>query len=177
MKKYKAPDLFKKDIKLVEKQIMALAVPAALNKTAGKANTLTKRGIAGQLGIAQKHFKHRVRFFRASKRKWVVKGWAGFKTKIPVSKIMTDAKGKRYATTKLGIDSNRLFVAKMPQGHAGIYYRKTKKRFPIQEVQIDISEPVKQHLPRNYKEKFKTEFRKLFAHEMQWRLNKKYGSR
>lgn len=158
-----------------QRWVIPQAVPAALNKTSSQIGTQTRREIAKQLAIPQKHFSKRVKLFRAARRNWASKNWIGLKTKIPVANVfksqkkqLTYAKGLHY------VPANKVFGATMPKTqHQGVFYRKGDKRLPIQEVQIDLSKVAEPILHRLGQQITIRKFKSLLAHELQWRLNRK----
>lgn len=158
-----------------QRWVLPQAVPAAINKAGAKINTLTRREISKQLGIPQKHFKSRVKLYRATRRNWASKNWIGLKTKIPVANVFKSSnKQITYAKGLHKVPADRVFAATMPKtGHQGVFYRKGSKRLPIQEVVIDLSqvaEPILHMLGRRI---VNAEFQRLLRHELQWRLNRK----
>ncbi len=164
-----------KHLDKTQRWVIPQAVPAAINKTAGQVNTQVRREISKKLGIPQKHFKSRIKLYRATRRNWSSKNWIGLKTKIPVSKVYkSNSRQISYAKGKLNIPGNKLFGAKMPKsGHEGVYYRKGSKRLPIQEVMIDLSDVAPDTLLRLGRSITTTKFKNLLRHELQWRLNRK----
>ena len=157
-----------------QRWVVPQAVPAAINKTTAKINTQVRREISKRLGIPQKAFKGKIKVYKASRRRWRGKNWIGLKTQIPVTKVFkSERKQISYAKSKQLIGANRVFGATMPTGNQGIFYRKTKKRLPIQEVTIDLSAVAEPTLHALGQVITNTEFKRLLRHELQWRLNRK----
>ncbi len=157
----------------IQRKIIPLAVPAAMNKTVTRINTQVRRAIATELGVPQKVIKSKIKVFRATKRNWDASNWVGLRSSIPVSKVFHSAKKQiNYAKGRMNIAANKLFGATMPTGHQGVFYRKTKKRLPIQEVMIHLDEVAPPILIRLGQQIAGEKFRALLAHELNWRLRR-----
>ena len=171
-----------------EKKVVHKAIPAALTKTARMIGKPLRQQMSRELGIAQKHFKRRVKISKATWRRWESDIWVGTAVKIPVSKVFTSARtGMKYAKKSSNIAENELFQATMASGHTGIFYRKDssksssgrdmkgrtrKGRLAIQEVMIDLSSSANRILPALGRKITKAHFPRLLAHEIRWRSNK-----
>jgi len=132
---------FQRQLDSIQRKVIPVAVPRAMNDTVKQINTQVRRQMADDLGIQQKHFKRRLKVYRASRKNWEAKNWVGTKILIPVSAVFKSGrKGIAYAKARGLVDANSLFEATMPTGHSGIFRRKGQSRLPIQEVSIDLSD-------------------------------------
>lgn len=163
-----------KELDRIQRRVIPAAVPAALNKTMDRINTRIVKGVSKDLGIAQKYIRKRAKKYPANRRKWESKNWIGTKVKIPVSSIYKSKRGQlKYIKGKTRVPLNRLFHAKMPSGHEGIFYRKGKSRLPIQEVMIDLNDSfVVKNIEMIAGNLAGYEFPKLLSHELRFRLDK-----
>lgn len=157
-----------------QRWVIPQAVPAALNKTGGKLNTQVRREISKRLGIPQKHFKNQIKLFRATRRRWEAKEWVGLDKRIPVSRVYkSKARQLTYAKGVQNVPASKLFPATMPSGHEGIFYRKGSSRLPIQEVMIDLTRVADDVLEMLGDVIVQKEFKRLLAHEIQYRINRR----
>lgn len=171
-----------------QRKVIPQAVPAALNKTSALINTATRKAMAQELGFAQKHFKKRLKVFRAKRNKWESSNWVGTKIQIPVSAVFkSGAAQMRYSKASVNVPLGELFTATMPTGHKGVFYKKPgakgkvgrdskgrvkKGRLPIQEVMIDLSEAANKVLPPTGRRIVSSDFSRLLAHELKYRLGR-----
>ena len=144
---------FERQLNRIQRRVIPVAVPRAINDTIRQINTQVRREMAQDLGLKQKDFKSRLKMFRANRRNWEGKNWVGTRVKIPVSKVFKSGKaGIRYLK-KLGVvNLNDIFTAIMPGGHEGLFSRKEEAarssgrangrtrrgRLPIEEIHIDL---------------------------------------
>lgn len=177
-----------RDIRVRVPKIREQAAVSAVNSTGRKINTAVVRGIARETGIKQqilrgsaaKGIKARVKFYKYIKIRGKARVWAGL-SKIPLSKIHT---GKRVANgvkkfskytagTMQGRTAADVFTATMPSGHVGHFVRKPgSKRFPIQEVKVDIAKVGEQQVKLNGRTIGPVEFKKEFTRQMTRRLKR-----
>jgi len=160
-----------KDLNQQQRKVVKPSVTAALNQTGSMVQTAWRRKVAGDLGIPQKHLKGKLKLFRATFRKGNAKIWLGKQQSIPVSKVLkSKSKQRRYMKEHHPVEADRIFWAKMPSGHEGVFFRKGKKRLPIQEGYIDftrISNTALHFLGRSISDKV---FSGKLTHELKRRL-------
>ena len=150
----------------------------ALNKTAQKSATGTRRQLAPAVGLAQKEIKSRVKYFKTNAKNLAASVWIGVKAGIPLSKV-GGARMSLRGVIKAGKNNVQTFRARMPSGYVGSFVRKPGARhkerpdgqmseLPIEEPKIRLAEPGKPIIKR-----VTTEFmRSFFPKELQRLINR-----
>ena len=118
---------------------LVFAVPAiskaatftALNKTNSKIGTQFRRQLAGETGVAQKHFRKKVKQYRARYFRLTAKTYIGLRASVPLARLVKGAKGvgkyEKLITDSLqGKSATDTFIAKMPNGYTGIFVRNNR---------------------------------------------------
>ncbi len=187
-----------KDLKIVNKDIQRAATTTALNKTNDKIFSRSVRQVANATGIPRKYLVGQkagvtktgrvkeklsgtMRKYRATWRKPTAKTWMGLKKKIPVIKLVRNAKGigkyAHYAKGSMhGKTAADAFMAKMPTGHEGLFVRQGRARLPIQEVKLDLSSIAQSTISRVGNAIGPKEFEKQFTYDLKRRLKRKGGA-
>lgn len=115
----------------------------ALNRTADKTRTGTRRQLSAVKSVPAKVLKRRIQSYKASARHLVARVWVGLKTAITPAELGGGTffiKGKRAGTLKVGRKTfTGVFPATMPSGHQGLFVRKGRKRLPIEEPRVRLS--------------------------------------
>lgn len=113
-----------------------LAFTRALNKTAGWLRTRLASDTAKELDIKVGLIRNGLKVIPAKRNRLeIVVGLD------PKSGVVKAAKLGRTTQNKRGVKAGKrqfdhAFLATMPNGHTGVFRRRGKTRFPIQEVQI-----------------------------------------
>lgn len=178
------PDLreVKADLKLMDNTIKPLATRKALNDAAKEVITVTAKEVAAELEISPlKNIRSRIRLNRATLNRSVAEVVA-LELPLKVSKI-----GKKYSQTPAGASVKShffpgAFVATMKSGHKSIFKRMGKSRLPIEEVTVDVKEPLERRLDENALVKigppsFERRFDEAMKREMRRRKVKSRRSR
>lgn len=139
----------------------------ALNKTAQRSATRTRRGIAREVGLPQREIKDRIQHFRASARRLVASVWVGVRVGIPLGKVQ-GARTGLSGILRAGRLRVQTFRARMPSGYRGQFVRKPDSthrqrpdgqwtELPIEEPKVRIG-PVAQPIVRDATEEQMREF-------------------
>ena len=125
----------------------------ALNKTAQRSATRTRRDLSRAIGIAQKEIKNRVSYFKAGGRRRWASVWVGTKSSIPLAKV-GGARMTLNGQLRAGKVRVQTFRATMPSGYRGSFVRKPgskhkvrpdgqRTELPIEEPRIRLVEPAR----------------------------------
>jgi hypothetical protein len=118
----------------------------ALNRTAGRINTRTRRETSKELQIAQHEIKNRFQVFKASERQRRIRAsvWVGTKSGLRYAGLR-GAQSLLDGSLKVGRRRFKTFRATMPSGYAGQFMRKPgakhRTRPDGQRTQLPIEEP------------------------------------
>lgn len=116
----------------------------AVNKTAQRSATRTRRDLAKAVGLPQKEIKKRVKYFKAGKGRKSASVWVGTKSGIPLGRV-GGARSSLSGVLKAGRNKVQTFRAKMPSGYIGQFVRKPgakhKTRPDGERTQLPIEEP------------------------------------
>lgn len=182
---------------------LAFAVPAlskaatvtALNKTNSKINTAFRRKLASETGVSQKHFKRRVKLYRARYNRLTAKTFMGLRASVPLARLVKGGKLGKYEkliTESLnGKSAADTFLAKMPTGYEGIFVRNNRAagksgrdkngqvkrgRLPITEVVARFDKIAPGVLDRVGVTVGPEEFRNQYVYDMRRRLERSANS-
>ena len=155
------------------------AIAAALNKTGRAAKTPVIRKTAKAARVPQKHIRKRTFVSRATSRKQVTK-ITGYVRPLAVVKLLKTAtliKNVRRGTNRRGVrvagrQYDGAFINVAPNGHFGVFRRKSKSRYPLESITITFDKTYEMHLQKESKEKMKTHFPRLVLHELRFRTRK-----
>lgn len=183
-----AADAFDADLRALERQLEALrrqAVPQAtaraLTATANRCRTQTVRELARAVQAPPALVRKRVKAYRAFPRALVATVWVGTKKHIPIEQIpgaKLTAKG-----LKAGKRLVKVFKARMPSGHQGLYTRRlpstrhargravtSTPNLPIEHPVIRLRPAADSIIERQAREQmrdyFPRELGRLFAREL-----------
>ncbi len=162
-----------RSLKKAQRQMLPAAVPPALNRAVKKAHTAAVRGTARSLGIKQKRIRRRIRHQKqdkATRKKWI-SGLYSVLTDMPASYFGKPRQLKKGAKVRKKTYVGA-FVAPMPQGHIGVYRRKTKKRYPLVEEKVKVSNVFEHESEKAITKVAAPEFSKRLKHEIKFRLKK-----
>ena len=124
----------------------------ALNRTADRARTDTRRELALTKGLPQKVLTRRVRAYKASRMRPRAALWIGVKKRITARELGGNIGSTAAGAVRIGRRVFKdAFRAKMPGGHQGIFTRTPdavhKRRPDGQYSQLPIEEAVVQLMP------------------------------
>jgi len=162
------------DLTKVQKQIVPTAAASALNKSAAKVRTVGVRETAQRVGVKQRFVRARTRIRNATRKRlsaWLFVILAG----IPAIVLAGGLPGIRQ--TRAGVRVGRhefpgAFPALLP-GRVGVFKRRGRKRLPIVEQKVQIDPPANEIFTRHMNATGGREFKRLFEHELKWRLERK----
>lgn len=168
-------DQVKRGLTDIELLVVPEAVQAGLNKTMKKTHTAAVREASKKLRVKQSYMRRKLRFQRrdrASRWNWEA-GVFTILSDLPASafgkprQLKTGSKAGRYRFPGA-------FVASVPKGKGSpdVWKRTTKARFPIRKERIRVREELETVVKEAIAKVGIPEFRKLFEHEMEWRLAK-----
>ena len=150
----------------------------ALNKTAQRSATKTRRQLATAVGLPQKEIKKRIKHFKTDAKTLLASVWIGTKAGIPLSKVGGARTSLRGVITA-GRNRVQTFRARMPNGYVGSFVRKPNAKherrpdgqstqLPIGEPRIELAEPGKPIIRRVTNEFM----RSFFPKELQRLINR-----
>ena len=124
----------------------------ALNRTADRARTDTRRELALAKGLPQKVLTRRVRAYKATRMRMRAALWVGVKKRITAAELGGNIGSTTAGSVRIGRRVFKdAFRARMPGGHEGIFTRKPgavhKQRPDGQSTQLPIEEAVAQLMP------------------------------
>ena len=161
----------KSDIRAVERHLfdtqkrkLPSAISGALNKTNTGIITDGVRAVSDETGITpQRRLRRRIvspRALRATRRRLKAAGLILFDYVPEIYLVPEGVKARRAA------QGRNKFLARMPQGHLGLFRRKTDKRLPIKEFLVDISSRVVPEMKEVVNHAGKTRWPKEFRRAM-----------
>lgn len=187
-----------KDLGIVNKKIQRAATTTALNKTNDKIFSRSVRQVSNATGVPQKYLRGQkagvtrggrtrsrisgtMRKYKATWNKPQAKTWMGLRKKIKVNKLVRSPKGiSKYGAyikgSLHGKSAADAFTATMPSGHTGIFVRKGKARYPVQEVVLDLTQIAQPTISRVGNAIGPREFPKQFTYDLKRRLKRKGGA-
>lgn len=117
----------------------------ALNTTARRAHTRTRREIAANMGIPQRLIRNRVAWYRASARKLRAWVWVGLGKAIKLETAPGAFASLSGDELRVGTLRVRTFRARMPNGYTGLFVRKAnsthRERPDGQRTELPIESP------------------------------------
>ena len=167
----KTPDLKSKaaDMYGIAEKAVKAAEIRAINKTLRWLNAQVKRGLAGELGLAQTKIKNRLFVDRASKDSMKGKFWLGAYS-IALAKFgQGRSVGTGYRVKDKYVEGG--FRAKMKSGHEGIFARTTAQRLPLRESKVSIQKTAESVLDRLFV-RAEAELLKRFKQELNFEMHK-----
>ena len=164
----------------------------ALNKTNSKIGTGFRRKLASETGVSQKHFKKKIRNYRATYRRMSAKQFMGLRSSVPLARLVKGSrKGGLQKYEKLiseslnGRSAADAFLAKMPTGYEGIFVRSSRSdnkagrdkngrlkrgRLSIVEVRVRFDKVAPGVLERVGNQIGPAEFERQFIYDLRRRL-------
>lgn len=150
----------------------------AINRTLATVNTQAVRGIAEDLGVAQKHVRPSLRIYRANTNS--LRGsLQGTGRRIPLYDFAArqTKKGVSYRMQGQRKTIASAFIATMRSGHTGVFARKGgAKRLPIAELKgPSVPHVFRKHITSALRAFTESEFGKNLRHEIGYLLT--FGKR
>ncbi len=146
----------------------------ATTRTAESARTQIRRDLSAETGVTAKILNRRFRLHRANHTNPNARLFIGT---VPVRAYDLGAKQLKSGVSHRGpggrVRLRSAFVATMKSGHTGVFERKTKARLPIKEVTVSIHASAKRHADAFLRSRARTEYDKVFRHEMQRRISQR----
>lgn len=163
------------DLAATEKQTEK-ALRSTISKMASWMRTRTVRGLSDELKMQQRIIRRRL---KAAKFKQTAHGgfatiWYGLN---PVGLVHLGARqtkspgGGVKVKQAGGINLPGAFIARMKNGHQGVFKRRDKRRLKIDEQDAPIQQPADNYLAQVavLNAEFTSQFFKTLEHELKWR--------
>lgn len=152
-----------------------MATQRALNKTAQKCNTLTKRDLAVSKGVTQRVLKKVIKVFRASKKNLTSRVWIGLRRGIPFDELKSNVAKKRlskpfrarFKSGKVAEGARRI----LPSVRAGEGRDPLHKNLPI-DYKIRLNPEAKTILKEKSKLVGRTVFKPEYVRQLKLKLQK-----
>lgn len=150
----------------IEQNKIKLATVRALNKTARWLRTDISRNTAKDLNINVSLIRNNIKIQRAKRRNLeAVVGLdsrSGVINAFDLGTARQDSCGVRVGRRRF----DRAFIARMNNGHTGVFRRKGKERLPINEVYLVITGKLAKQLEKMEDGKGTRQFQKVFEREL-----------
>ncbi len=163
----------KKALTEAQRKVLPAATSAALNRAAKSAHTGSVRDMRSVFTVPMRELKRYVRFQKRDKatRKRQEAGIYGI-WMVPAKFLRRKRQMKKGV--KAGDEFFRsAFYKKVYGNKKNIYRRKTKKRFPVKVVRINMMDTMRPTVQRNIETKGFRTFQRRLPHELNHRLKKR----
>lgn len=167
----------------IGKRIVPRVAAAAINKTADRTLTRSRRELASVKGLPQRIVGEKMQRFKATTQKLVARIWVGLKRGILVEELPGARYDFKRGALRAGKVSVKPFRAKMPSGKQGLWVRRlpsvragkdrpeSSPNLPIEKPTIRLQPEAKEILERVANEQARTflpgEFRRLIGLALQ----------
>lgn len=170
-------DAARKKFERIGKQVVPRVAAAAINKTADRTLTRSRRELAQVKGLPQRVIGEKMQRFKASINRLYARVWIGLKRGIALETVGGARFDLKSGTLRAGKVSIKPFKATMPSGKRGLWVRKlpstrssegraaTSPNLPIEKPTIRLQPEAAQILDRHANEQARGflpgEFRRL----------------
>lgn len=161
-------------LKDIDNKVVPRALPTAINKTLLKGRTKAVRDVSQDAKVKAKTIRGRTSIKKARRNKPKATFYIGI---LPIRASDLGKPRQLKTTARVGKhDFPDGFVATMPSGHVSIFKRKGQGRLPIKEqtVKLDGADKIAK---RAFRHVMRTDFPRIFHHEVKRQLSRSRGFR